>query len=70
MVRRRRKPAQGQLEDELLAKGRWRQYREQLDLQQRNHSVADNLSARRGCRQLLSGGYGAMEPDQHGGFPF
>ena len=69
MAKRHRKPSLGQIEDELLSKGRWRQYRDQQESEARNHSASDNDSAHRRCRQLLSGGFGAIEPDRHGGFP-
>ena len=58
--RRRRPPspkARAQAENDILERGRWSQLREN----ERFHSVEENAAACERCRQLLTGGVGAVD---------
>ena len=57
---RHRKPPRAHAEDEAL-RGRWAGLREQDALQAKFHSPAENLRARRRCRQFLEGGADAVD---------
>ena len=57
--RRRKKSAQGQLEDELLQNKRWSGLREQRRLQALHHTPQQNVVDREACRQLVAEGYGS-----------
>ena len=57
----KRKPTQGQLEDDLLSNARWSGLKQQTELQDRNHSEQENCIARRRCREFLEGGWGSID---------
>ena len=59
--KRRRKACRGQVEDDLLANARWSGLRQQAELEARNHSEQENCEARRRTRELLEGGWGAID---------
>ena len=45
----------------LLANARWSGLRQQAELEARNHSEQENCEARRRTRELLEGGWGAID---------
>ncbi|QNI56286.1 hypothetical protein SynBIOSE41_03817 [Synechococcus sp. BIOS-E4-1] len=58
--KRRRPPppkARAQAEAEILERGRW----SQLRANEKFHSIEENAAARERCRQLLTGGAGAVD---------
>ena len=61
MPPKRRRPsapkARAQAEADILEKGRW----SQLRANEKFHSVEENAAARERCRQLLTGGVGAVD---------
>ena len=60
MALKRRPPppkARAQAEAEILERGRW----SQLRANERFHSVEENAAAHERCRQLLTGGVGAVD---------
>ena len=59
--RRRRKPNQGEIEDELFKCPRWSGLKQQAELEARNHSERENCIARRRCREFLEGGWGSID---------
>ncbi|WP_041434944.1 hypothetical protein [Synechococcus sp. CC9605] len=60
-AKRRRKQCRGEVEDQLLSNARWSGLQEQVGLQARNHSEAENCAARRRCRKFLEGGWGSID---------
>ena len=60
-AKRRRKACRGEVEDQLLSNARWSGLQEQVELQARNHSEAENCTARRRCREFLEGGWGSVD---------
>ena len=64
---KRKKPAQLELEEEILEKGWWPGLKEQQRLEEQNHSQVENEMARVRMQQLLAGSQ--ITPDRHGGWP-
>ena len=55
--RPRQSKARAEAEADILEKGRWNQLRTNESL----HSEAENIAARERCKQLLTGGVGAVD---------